>query len=300
MPAGVCYDASMLPLVHRFLTYIGGGFEEVGLGILVAAIVIVAGGRVLAQALYGKRHHYTDKQFSPIAWTMKGIFLVWGLSTLAAGLMVSLVARYVWLGQGLGALLSISGLEGMPALIILVLLLSVLPVAVGVFVLQRSLPPIRPTDRLLKLSMILWPTIWASAGYFLVFLGFMFLTIPFPFGCQHREYLFHEFNGHLKNVCMSYNTTRMVDDCPRNETQLAAFNPRAFSQVKACVSSTFDFDELTKKYTWITRWPRNRVYVSDPRLPDGYGVYSAKVGENKEGLTVYPPAIDGAWASLPW
>jgi hypothetical protein len=103
--------------------------------------------------------------------------------------------------------------------------------------------------------------------------------------------VFHEFNGHLKNVCIQNKT----GFCPKNEGELIAFDPNHYKQLQECAKTYYEYRPETQEFTWIVNASAG-VYISNPHNPDAYSVLYLKSSDPE---TQYPPSFPGPWDKLP-
>lgn len=107
-------------------------------------------------------------------------------------------------------------------------------VLVGIFFLLN-----RKTQNIWVLSgiSIIYFAIW---GVFIAFVTNLFNP------CDKQPfYDFHYFHDHLISLCVNRDD---LAECPRDTSQLGAFNPKRWNRVNQCAHVTYSFDEKSQKY----------------------------------------------------
>lgn len=110
--------------------------------------------------------------------------------------------------------------------------------------------------------------------------------------CGPRYEIFHAFNQHLLDVCLSSNSS----ECPKNETELKSFNETEYIKLQQCFKTKYRFDQKTGKYAWIVRKNgANFVFVSHPDFPKGFEGFAIGHQDELYNPPNWPPQIEGDW-----
>ncbi len=128
------------------------------------------------------------------------------------------------------------------------------------------------------LAMLMWGWLWA--GDF----------------CGKRLILFHDFNNHLKDVCMRDGAR----ECPQNESELQAFNPKKYADLQKCYKTKYWFDPKTGEYAWVIREVgKHFVFVANPQLNEGFSqFFNSFTAQGTNASASALPAGDIPWSSL--
>ncbi len=95
--------------------------------------------------------------------------------------------------------------------------------------------------------------------------------------CGSRQHRFHIFNAHLKDVCSE---EKWKEQCPRSLNDLRNFDPPHFDELSECTQMHYYVDDLGQG-TFIVKYG-SRVFVSDGRLYDRWGLFSLSEFRNSE------------------
>lgn len=89
--------------------------------------------------------------------------------------------------------------------------------------------------------------------------------------CQDQIREYHHFNAHLKALCVESDDPSL---CPRNLSQLKAFNPRLFRQISSCAPMEYTYDESSGHYQWVIKDQYEKVIFQPEYYPLGFRIES--------------------------
>lgn len=76
------------------------------------------------------------------------------------------------------------------------------------------------------------------------------------------------FNGHLKELCRNREDK---SECPKNVSQLIAFNPQQYKNMSLCTKSYYTFNAIDNSYSWIVFWSTDSYFESSSKIPGSEG-----------------------------
>ncbi len=89
--------------------------------------------------------------------------------------------------------------------------------------------------------------------------------------CEDQVRQYHHFNAHLKALCVESDDPSL---CPRNLSQLKAFNPKLFRQITSCAPMEYSYDESTGHYRWVIKTQFEKVIFQPEYYPLGFRIES--------------------------
>jgi hypothetical protein len=116
---------------------------------------------------------------------------------------------------------------------------------------------------------------------------------------RETHFITHEFNAHLKNVCVEIAELGL---CPKTEADLKSLNPGRYARLAEFYPTLYHYDEASKVHTWIVR-DGDSLFIARPEFyPYGYAMYSLKGHQGSAeafGAKPYPPELPGPWDQFP-
>jgi|GEM_PF-2782057 len=124
----------------------------------------------------------------------------------------------------------------------------------------------------------------------------LFGWIRLGYFCGDRLMLFHDFNAHLKDVCMRDGAR----ECPRDEGALKAFDPGEYRELQKCYKTKYWFDPKTGEYAWVIREVgKHFIFMSHPQLHEGFSqFFDSFTAQGTNASASALPAGDIPWSSL--
>jgi hypothetical protein len=130
----------------------------------------------------------------------------------------------------------------------------------------------------------------AGVGGVVVFWGLLFGSLWLLPGCFEQVTTWHRFNGHLQDVCYRAD----MSQCPRDVSQLVAFDPAAWESLKRCGEVEYWWSEELQLYAFTVKWWGTNYYtIGHLWFAQGYDAYFVRPTTSDQKK--YPPTIPGPW-----
>lgn len=121
--------------------------------------------------------------------------------------------------------------------------------------------------------------VWVNWSLVLLSLSFSISVVTVVGGflllmrCQDQIREYHHFNAHLKALCVESDDPSL---CPRNISQLRAFDPKLFRKISSCAPMEYRYDESTRHYQWVIKNQFEKVIFQPEYYPLGFHIESPK------------------------
>ncbi len=159
-------------------------------------------------------------------------------------------------------------------LLIVLVLVTGITGTIGIYIYQHA------RKRINKLISILLMPLPILVVLFVI--GAFFLAIFFDMQDDLPGKYFHDFNGHLKSLCIE---EPEKNECPRTEKDLEAFNPKKYRFMKKYGATYYSYDDKTGDYAWIFRQGES-LYVASNLLENTFAYINQELELEADGATV--------------